>query len=70
MIQVAHVIHASIAVVFITGSLGHIYLGSIGAEGTFESMWNGKVSAQWAQQHNDLWYAESMKAKSTESEPA
>jgi formate dehydrogenase subunit gamma len=70
MMQVAHVIHASMAVVFITGSLGHIYLGSIGAQGTFESMWSGKVSAQWAKQHNDLWYAELTKADSAESEPS
>lgn len=70
MFQVVHIIHAVIAVIFMTGSLGHIYLGSIGAEGTFESMWSGKVSAQWAEQHNDLWYAESMKAKPAESEPA
>jgi len=62
--------HASMAVVFITGSLGHIYIGSIGAEGTFESIWRGKVSAQWAKQHNDLWYAELMKARSAESEPS
>ncbi|WP_300464918.1 formate dehydrogenase subunit gamma [Desulfobacula sp.] len=70
MFQVVHIIHAVIAVIFMTGSLGHIYLGSIGAEGTFESMWSGKVSAQWAEQHNDLWYAESMKAKPAQSEPA
>ena len=65
--QVAHVIHASMAVIFITGSLGHIYIGSIGAQGTFESMWSGKVSAQWAKQHNDLWYAEMVGAESEES---
>ena len=70
MMQVAHVIHASMAVIFITGSLGHIYIGSIGAQGTFESMWRGKVSAQWAKQHNDLWYAELIEAKSAESGPS
>jgi formate dehydrogenase subunit gamma len=58
------------AVVFITGSLGHIYIGSIGAQGTFESMWSGKVSAQWAKQHNDLWYAELVESKSAESGPS
>ena len=65
--QVAHVIHASMAVIFITGSLGHIYIGSIGAQGTFESMWSGKVSVQWAKQHNDLWYAELVGTKTTET---
>ena len=70
LMQVAHVIHASLAVVFITGSLGHIYLGSIGAQGTFESMWRGKVSAQWAKQHNDLWYAELVETESAQSGPS
>jgi len=70
IMQIAHVVHASMAVVFISGSLGHIYLGSICAEGTFESMWSGKVSAQWAKQHNDLWYAELMKTTSAKSEPS
>ena len=57
MIQMSHVIHAIVAILFIAGSLGHIYLGSIGAEGTFQGMWKGKVSVEWAQQHNNLWYA-------------
>ena len=61
--QAAHVIHVSVAVLFITGSLGHIYLGTIGAQGTFQGMWSGLVSAQWAKQHQDLWYAEKMKEK-------
>ena len=65
IIQVAHIIHAAMAVFFMAGSLGHIYLGSIGAEGTFEGMRSGKVSAQWAKQHNDVWYAEVMKGMAT-----
>ena len=39
--QVSHVIHASVAVLFVTASFGHIYLGTIGAEGAFEAMWTG-----------------------------
>lgn len=58
--QVAHVIHAAAGVLFITASFGHIYIGTIGAEGTFEGMWTGSVDAVWAEQHNDLWYAETM----------
>jgi formate dehydrogenase subunit gamma len=60
--QLSHVIHASVAVLFVTASFGHIYVGTIGAEGVFESMWTGYVDAVWAQQHNDLWYEE-MKRK-------
>ena len=58
LMQVAHVIHASLAVLFIAASFGHIYIGTIGAEGTFEGMWRGRVSTSWASQHADLWYAE------------
>lgn len=54
--QIAHVIHASMAILFIAASFGHIYIGTIGAEGTFEGMWSGYVDASWAKQHQDLWY--------------
>lgn len=58
--EVTHIIHAAVAVLFVTASFGHIYLGTIGAEGTFEAMWTGSVDSVWAKQHNDLWYAETM----------
>mgnify|MGYP006287704669 CR=1 FL=1 len=54
--QVAHLVHAAVAVLFVAASFGHIYIGTIGAEGTFEGMWRGKVDAAWAKQHQDLWY--------------
>jgi cytochrome b subunit of formate dehydrogenase len=56
--QVAHVIHDSVAVLFVAASFGHINIGTIGAEGTFEGMWRGRVDAVWAKQHQDLWYGE------------
>jgi formate dehydrogenase subunit gamma len=59
--QIAHIIHASMGLLFLAGSLGHIYIGTIGAEGTFESMWRGKVDQVWAKQHNDLWYEQKVK---------
>jgi formate dehydrogenase subunit gamma len=58
--QLSHVIHATVAVLFVTCSLGHIYVGTIGSEGVFEAMWTGSVDAVWAQQHADLWYQEKM----------
>jgi formate dehydrogenase subunit gamma len=61
--QVAHVIHVSLAMLFLTASFGHIYMGTIGAEGTFEGMWKGYVSAEWAKQHQDLWYEEKVSEK-------
>jgi formate dehydrogenase subunit gamma len=63
LMQVAHVVHVSVAVLFVTASFGHIYMGTMGAEGTFEGMWKGTVDAVWAEQHQDLWYAETTRGK-------
>ena len=59
--QIAHIIHASMGILFLAASFGHIYIGTIGAEGTFEGMWRGKVDKVWAKQHNDLWYEQKAK---------
>ncbi len=56
--QVSHVIHATAAVLFVTASFGHMYMGTLGSEGAFEGMWRGKVDKVWAKQHADLWYDE------------
>ncbi len=56
--QISHVIHAVVAVLFVSLSFGHIYMGTLGVEGVFESMWTGYVDAVWAQQNHDLWYEE------------
>jgi formate dehydrogenase subunit gamma len=56
--QVSLVIHATVAVLFVTVSFGHIYMGTLGVEGVFEAMWSGSVDAAWAEQYHDLWYEE------------
>jgi formate dehydrogenase subunit gamma len=61
--QISHAIHAVVAVLFITVSFGHIYMGSLGVEGVFEGMWTGYVDEVWAKQHSDLWYEEKMREK-------
>jgi len=61
--QIANIIHASLATFFIAASFGHIYIGTIGAEGTFDGMWRGRVSVEWAKQHQDLWYEEVVAGK-------
>ena len=67
--QLSHVIHAIVAVLFVTASLGHMYMGTLGVEGAFEAMWTGNVDTVWAQQNHDLWYAEKMREKgATEAE--
>ncbi len=58
--QISHVIHATVGILFVAASFGHIYIGTVGAEGTFEGMWRGSVDAAWARQHQDLWYQRKM----------
>lgn len=56
--QWANIIHGSAAVVFMAMSLGHIYLGTVGMEGAYESMRNGYVDETWAKEHHEYWYKE------------
>ena len=58
VMQVSHVIHTIVAVLFVTVSFGHIYMGTLGVEGAFEAMWKGSVDAVWAEQNHNLWYEE------------
>ena len=61
IMELSLVIHATVGVLFITASFGHIYMGTAGSQGAFEGMWKGKVDAVWAKQHCDLWYEKKMK---------
>jgi formate dehydrogenase subunit gamma len=54
--QIAQVVHAVIAVLFVALILGHIYIGTLGTEGAFEAMWTGDVDVNWAKEHHDLWF--------------
>jgi len=58
VMELAHLLHAIAAVLVITVSFGHIYLGTAGVEGTISSMANGYVDEAWARSHHDRWYAE------------
>ena len=63
--QLAQVVHGTVAALFIAAMLGHIYIGTIGMEGAFEAMGAGTVDVNWARQHHSLWLAE-VKAKTDE----
>jgi formate dehydrogenase subunit gamma len=54
--QLAQLVHAAIAFVYMAIVIAHIYLGSIGMEGALDSMTKGLVETQWAKEHHDLWY--------------
>lgn len=58
LMQLALVIHGIAAVLFIVGSFGHIYIGTIGSEGSLDSMTTGYVDTNWATTHHDDWYQE------------
>jgi len=58
IMALSHMIHGISALLLIAVSFGHIYLGTIGVEGTLEGMTTGYVDANWAKSHHDLWYEE------------
>ncbi len=51
----AHVLHGIAAILFISFSFGHIYLGTIGTKGTLRGMTTGYVEQTWAELHHDRW---------------
>jgi formate dehydrogenase subunit gamma len=56
--QVAQIVHALVAVVFVAVIIAHIYIGTLGMEGAFEAMGTGEVDLNWAKEHHDQWFAE------------
>jgi formate dehydrogenase subunit gamma len=56
--QLAQVVHGTVAVLFVATMLAHIYIGTIGMEGAFEAMGTGDVDVNWAKQHHSLWLEE------------
>ncbi|HEV7610795.1 MAG TPA: formate dehydrogenase subunit gamma [Steroidobacteraceae bacterium] len=58
--QLAQVVHAVIAILFVALILAHIYIGTLGMEGAFEAMGTGEVDLNWAKEHHDLWLAQQL----------
>jgi formate dehydrogenase subunit gamma len=54
--QVAHMLHASLALWMVALLIGHIYMGTIGTRGALSAMKTGYVPEGWAQEHHELWY--------------
>ena len=59
--QLAQVVHAVVAILFVALILAHIYIGTLGMEGAFEAMGTGEVDLNWAKEHHDLWLAQQLK---------
>src|SRR6266576_596018 len=46
--QLAQIVHAVVAILFIAVLIAHIYIGTLGMEGAFEAMATGEVDLNWA----------------------
>jgi formate dehydrogenase subunit gamma len=58
VMQEAWIWHACAALAYLALSLGHIYLGTIGLEGSYQAMRTGYVDEVWAREHHEYWYDE------------
>jgi formate dehydrogenase subunit gamma len=56
VMQTAWIWHATAGLIYIAISLGHIYMGTIGVEGSYRSMREGQVDETWAREHHEYWY--------------
>ena len=56
--QLAQMIHGTVAVLFVAVMIAHAYIGTIGMEGAFEAMGEGTVDLNWAKEHHSLWVEE------------
>jgi formate dehydrogenase subunit gamma len=68
--QLAQVVHAVVAVLFIALILAHIYIGTLGMEGAFEAMGTGEVDLNWAKEHHDRWLAQQLGKDPGPGQPA
>jgi len=55
IMAVSQIVHVFGAILLIAVSIGHMYLGSVGTEGSSEGMISGYVDINWADAHHDRW---------------
>ncbi len=69
--QLAHIVHAVAAVIYVAIALAHIYMGTVGVEGAYDSMrirgGDGSVDEAWAKEHHEYWYNEQKSGRAAES---
>jgi formate dehydrogenase subunit gamma len=68
--QIAQVVHAVVAVLFVALILAHIYIGTLGMEGAFEAMGSGEVDLNWAKEHHDQWLARQLAGEERQARPS
>jgi formate dehydrogenase subunit gamma len=52
------------------GSLGHIYMGTLGMAGAYDAMRTGYVDEEWAREHHEYWYNEIKSGRAQPGTPA
>ena len=60
--ELAQVVHSTVALLYVAAMFVHIYMGTIGVEGAFEAMADGHVDVNWAKERHSLWYEEEMQS--------
>jgi len=58
IMEISHVVHVVGAIILMAVSIGHMYMGSIGTEGSSEAMKSGYVDINWVEAHHDRWAKE------------
>jgi formate dehydrogenase subunit gamma len=58
--ELAQVVHSTVALLYVAAMFVHVYMGTIGVEGAFEAMADGTVDVNWAKERHRLWYEEEM----------
>jgi formate dehydrogenase subunit gamma len=56
--QLTQLWHAVLGLLMVALIIAHIYIGSLGMVGAFDSMGSGQVDINWAREHHDLWVEE------------
>ena len=56
LMQQANIVHMIGALIIMSLSLAHIYIGTVGMEGALDGMKTGYVDETWAREHHQLWY--------------
>lgn len=56
IMQDANQFHIIAGFIWMAIAIGHIYIGTAGTEGAFQGMSTGYVTAEWAEQHHNLWF--------------
>ena len=53
--------HSILALALIAVIIAHIYIGTLGMQGAFSAMANGRVDVNWAKEHHSLWAEQELK---------